>query len=173
MDGGWLRAGQGFHFDGWDGAIRVPDAESLRFTNSVTITAWVKVLSYPSPGRGVSQFVFRGDDRSGKAPYSLGVEHDGMLAFTINSGSGATTLRAPIPLDRFVHVAASLDDATGWMSLRFNGERVAEVTTAFRPFRDSDPGAHRGIGIGNQAARPDSAFNQPFYGVIDEVTISG
>lgn len=164
--------GQGFHFNGVDGALRVPDSESLRFTRSLTITAWVKVLSYPSPGQSIAEIVFRGDDRGGLDPYVLGVQHDGMLVFAIDSGSGSTQLRAPIPLNRFIHVTASLEDATSRMTLAFNGERVADTTTPYRPFRDLDPNANPGIGIGNHGARPNAGYNQPFHGILDEITIS-
>lgn len=164
--------GQGFHFNGVDGAIRLPDSPSLRITGSLTITAWVKVLGLPSAGQGIAEIFFRGDDRLGLDPYVLGVQHDGMLVFSIDSGAGSTQLRVPMPMGRFVHVTASLDDRTSQMRILFNGQVVAETTTPFRPFRDLDSGANPGIGIGNHGARPNGGFNQPFHGVIDEVTIS-
>ncbi len=165
--------GQGFHFNGVDGALRLPDAECFRFTRSLTISAWVKVLSYPSPGQGIAQILFRGDDRGGLDPYFLAVEEDGMLVFGVDSGSGATYLRVPIPLHRFTHVTASLDDASGKMRILFNGHLVADATTPHRPFRDLDSSARPGLGIGNHGSRPDNTWNQPFHGVIVEVTLSG
>jgi hypothetical protein len=46
------------------------------------------------------------------------------------------------------------------------------MVTAVRPFHDLATDAHPGIGIGNHASQPDSQYNMPFRGVLDEISIS-
>lgn len=164
--------GQGFYFDGKDGAVSVPDVEPLRLTKSLTISGWVRVDSYPPPTQDYGFVVFRGDDRPGLDPYFLGVQADGNLVFGITGESEATHLRAPIPTGKFLRVTASLDDHTGLMRLMFDDRIVAQTVTAVRPFHDLAPNAHPGIGIGNHASQPVSQYNMPFHGVLDEITIS-
>jgi hypothetical protein len=166
------RVGKGFFFNGTDGAVNVPDAEPLRLTKSLSISAWVRVDSYPAEEQDYGQIVFRGDERGGNDPYFLGVRHNGDIVFGVDSGNGYADVKTHIPLDWFIHVTASLDDATGRMLLLFDGRVMALNTTDVRPFRDLDPTAHPGVGIGNHACRPESRWNQPFHGIIDEVEIS-
>jgi hypothetical protein len=63
------------------------------------------------------------------------------------------------------HVAGTLENATGTMTLYVNGTVVNQTTTTIRPFGDLDRNSHPGIGIGNLK---DGA-GQGFDGLIDEV----
>ena len=40
-----------------------------------------------------------------------------------------------MPFGEFVHVAGTLDDATGWMRIYVNGVLAAQTQTSVRPFR--------------------------------------
>jgi hypothetical protein len=164
--------GQGFFFDGQDDAVSIPDVEALRLTQSLTISGWVRVDGYPPAGQDYGFVLFRGDDRPGLDPYFLGVRTDGNLVFGITSEREDAHLRAPIPLGKFIQVTASLDDHTGLMRLMFDGRVVAQAVTTVRPFHDLATDAHPGIGIGNHASQPDSQYNMPFHGVLDEISIS-
>lgn len=164
--------GQGFYFDGENDAVSVPDAETLRLTKSLTISGWVRVDSYPPAEQDYGFVVFRGDDRPGLDPYFLGVRADGTLVFGITGETDTAELRTRIPSGRFIRVTASLDDHTGLMRLMFDDRIVAQSVTAVRPFHDLAPGAHPGVGIGNHASQPDSQYNMPFHGVLDEISIS-
>src|SRR5688572_11726973 len=93
--------GDGFRFDGRDGAISIPDVEALRITGSLTLRAWVRVASYPPKGQDWGPIVFRGDDRGGRDPYFLSVDPDGDLVFAVDSGASMGIVRAPIPLHQF------------------------------------------------------------------------
>jgi len=73
-----------------------------------------------------------------------------------------------IPLGKFVFVAATLDDATGLMSLYEDGTLVDHVVTAIRPFADLDPTKNPGLGIGNAQS---ANYNNYFEGIIDDLKI--
>ncbi len=161
--------GQAFDFDGVDDGVRLPDSQSLQLTESLTIEGWVLVRSYP--GSGGAPVLFRGDDRMGLDPYVLEVRHDGNVRFVVNSlGSGAS-VAAPIPLNQLVHLAATLDDATGLMSLYLDGEVVSAGITDVRPFGDLDTNYDPGIGIGNHGGAPDYQYAYPLDGLIDELSV--
>jgi hypothetical protein len=146
---------QAFSFDGVDDRAQVADSESLKFTASMTIEGWVLVRGHSPTLPGY--ILARGDDRS--SSYTLGIDANGNLTFW--------GLSAPVPLGQLLHVAATLDDATGSMTLYENGAVVAQMVTADRPLGDLDPALHPGIGIGNS----NSSFNLPFNGLIDELSV--
>jgi hypothetical protein len=166
------KVGRGFAFDGVDDGLNLPDDPRLAFTRSLTLRAWVKCNGYPPPDQSWGMLVFRGDDRGGMDPYFLGIRHDGTLNFGVSSGPEDSSVQAPFPLGRFVQVTATLDDATGLQRLLYGERVVAETVTPIRPFRNLDPGAHAGIGIGNHARQGESVYNMPFRGIIDELTLS-
>ena len=82
--------GQAFDFDGDNDRVQLPDSESLKLTESLSIEGWVKVRSTPLAGRMI---LFRGDDRGGKDPYSMTiVSPEGNVQFSVTSlseGAGA------------------------------------------------------------------------------------
>jgi len=92
-------------------------------------------------------------EKAGLDPYSLTILPDGRMRFEIDGGNGAADLWAPVSLGQLIHVAATLDDATGSMKLYQNGSLVAQQIPTIRPFRDLDPTLHPGIGIQVHADR--------------------
>lgn len=151
----------------------VADADSLKFTASMSIEGWVLVRGFPTGTNGDDhgEILFRGDDQGGLDPYSLSVEPNGTLNFQVTDASNSSaSLAAPIATGQFIHVAATLDDATGTMRLYENGALVAQQVTTIRSFRDLDPASNPGIGIGNHGGYPTSPHNFPFYGLIDELS---
>ena len=161
--------GQAFDFDGVNDRVQLVDSESLKLTESMTIEGWINVRSVPSANNG--QIIFRGDDRGGLDPYALYASQAGEIGLHIGALTGAAGLTAPIPWGRFVHVAATLDDATGAMRLYVDGALAKEGVTEVRPFRDLDPASNPSIGIGNHGGYPTSPHNFPFDGLIDELAI--
>jgi hypothetical protein len=78
-------------------------------------------------------------------------------------------IEVPFPgLNQWIHVAGTLDDATGAMKLYINGNLVGLRETTVRPFALLDPLANPGLGIGNL----NSSGSEYFEGFIDEVRIS-
>ncbi|MEX2139362.1 MAG: protein kinase [Pirellulales bacterium] len=163
--------GQALTFDGVDDRVQVPDSPSLAFTESMTIEGWIRIASLPSTRNG-GLILFRGDDRGGLDPYALSVKPGGTLSFSIHSGTNeAVAIESAIPVGRFVHVAATLDDATGVMRFYLDGALVSEKVTAIRPFGKLDPASNPGIGIGNHGGYPATIHNFPFHGLIDELKV--
>ncbi len=165
--------GKAFSFDGQDDWAAVGNPTSLAFTNSFSIEGWIKVNGLPT-NYNFGSIMFRGDDRPGLDPYQLVILPNGDLQFLITGAPGTATagspaVEAPIPTGQFVHVAATLDDATGAMTLYENGAVVAQTTTTVRPFGALDPTQQPGVGIGNSNAL--SNYNIPFNGLIDELSV--
>ncbi|MEX2175045.1 MAG: LamG-like jellyroll fold domain-containing protein, partial [Pirellulaceae bacterium] len=141
------QVGQAFKLDGINDRIGVADSPSLALTGSLTIEGWIRTDMEPTAQHG--NVFFRGDDRGGLDPYWLSLEPGGHLLFQVESLKAAAGISAPLPIGRFVHVAATLDDSTGNMRLYLNGALKAEGVTAVRPFDALDPASNPGIGIGN------------------------
>jgi len=162
------QVGQAFSFDGVNDRINVADSPSLKLTQSLSIEAWIRVDGFPTSGGVV---LFRGDDRGGLDPYQLATTPDGTIKFLINSLTQGVSVQAPVPLGQFVHVAGTLDDATGAMKLYLNGALVAQLVTPIRPFGDLDPASNPGVGIGNHGGYPTTPHNFPFNGRIDDLKL--
>jgi hypothetical protein len=161
--------GQAFAFDpqnypyGVYTGVRIADQPYYALTNSLSIEAWIRP-------RGPGYVIFyRGDNRVGIDPYSLGTGLDNILGFTITDANGTSvSVAAPLTYDQWWHVAGTLDGASGKMSLYTNGTLAAQITTAVRPFGPLIPQDSPGIGIGNVN---DGFNNFPFRGDIDEVAL--
>lgn len=165
--------GQAFSFDGIGTGINVPDNDNLKITGSMTIDAWLYVKGFPSVAQGWGMIIFRGDIRGGLDPYFLAVNQDGKIVFYISDASRNEVYLStpPITTNQWLHVTATLDDATGLMRVYENGQVAAEYTTTIRPFRDLDPASYPGVGIGNHSSYPNNPVNYPFSGRIDELKV--
>jgi hypothetical protein len=162
------QVGQAFSFDGTDDSAKVADSSNLAFTASLTIEGWIKVNALPASGSH-GEIMFRGDDRSSLGPYSLSVELNGNLSFQITAVGNGSDIQTPISTGQWTHVAASLDDATGLMSLYVNGVLAAQSTSDVRPFATLDPTQNPAVGIGN--SNDPAHYNVPFNGLIDELSV--
>jgi hypothetical protein len=162
------KVGNAFSFDGTDDRLFIPDNPDLALRSSLTIEGWVNVNAFPSSGGGM--VFFRGDNRFGLDPIVVGVNPSGIMAFHIDSGNGTADVTAPISTNQWVYLAATLDAATGAMSLYLNGTLADQITTACRPFGALDPTANPGVGIGN-ANGGQGGYNVPFDGLIDELSV--
>jgi hypothetical protein len=155
-------------FDGGEHQrVFVPDDEAFELTGGLTLEAYVKVERRPG---FASQIVFRGDARGGLDPWFLRLCDDGRVVFVVtNDRNEASEVKSPdpLPLQTWLHVAGTLDDATGEQLLFVDGMEVARTRTAIRPFAVLG-GEAPGIGIGNLAY----GGNQGFCGAIDEVRIT-
>lgn len=160
------QVGQAIKFDGVDDRMLVADSPSLALTHSLSIEGWIKVNAIPTHDHG--EILFRGDSRGGLDPYSLAIETNGILNFQISSADNqGTNVGLVSPIGQFIHVAATLDDATGAMCLYQNGVLVSQIVTTIRPFGALDPNQQPAVGIGNA----NSTYNSPFNGLIDELKL--
>ncbi|MFO0892969.1 MAG: LamG-like jellyroll fold domain-containing protein [Isosphaeraceae bacterium] len=162
------KVGQTFSFDGVNDWASLGDPSSLAFTASMTIEGWIQVNGIPTSSN-FGTILFRGDNRGGMDPYQLVINPNGNLQFGINGTTAGASLEAPIATGQFVHVAATLDYATGVMRLYEDGVIVAETLTTARPFGPLDPTQNPGVGIGNSNYLAN--YNVPFNGLIDELSV--
>ncbi|HTB82083.1 MAG TPA: DUF4019 domain-containing protein [Candidatus Sulfotelmatobacter sp.] len=145
--------------------VKVTDRPEFELTKAMTITGWIRV-------RGTGYMIFwRGDNRPGLDPYSLSMQGNHDLRFTICNENGLSAMvDADIPYDEWIHIAATLDRNTGYSRLRLytNAVLAAEAKTDLRPFGELQSGASPGVGIGNVN---DGGNTFPFLGDIDELAL--
>jgi hypothetical protein len=133
---------------------------------SLSIQGWI----YPRGQGGI--FFLRGDDRAGLDPYQFELNdasHPGTVGFDLeNSANQVVTLRAPVQLNQWQHVAGTFDGTTGDMRLYINGSLASQTTTTLTPLTTLDPAYNPGIGIGNV----EGTFNDfNFNGYVDEISL--
>ncbi len=165
----WLEGkfGKALWFDGEDDWVQIPDNETLRVDEAVTVMAWINTETYTFPGSDWQGILAKSNlPRS----YSLYTMVGGKLHF---STSGATpqpyygsVSTATIPLDEWVHVAAVAETSEkgGSHTYYVNGELGGEKSL---PDFKTLPGDQDTSDV--FIAR--KAVVQPFLGFIDEVRI--
>ncbi len=163
--------GQAFYFNGRTGRISLTDPEELKLTGSMTLDLWIKAESVPRPDRLGTQIVFRGDERDACDPFHLTLLASGELQWGVESLTDTAEVRTPLPLRRWVHVLATLDDATGLLSLFLDDALVSQTVTIVRPYYALDETNLPSIGVGNHGGTHRSRRNMPFHGAIDELKI--
>ena len=143
--------------------IQIADQPAYALTNSLSIETWIRPR-----GDGYNIF-WRGDNRPGLDPYSLGMQGNNTVGFVITDANGnSASVSAPLAYNQWWYVAATLDGASGTLSLYTNGTLAAQISTRVRPFGALIPQDSPGIGIGNVN---DGFNNFPFTGDIDEVSL--
>ncbi len=151
--------------------VGIADNPLLALTHSLTLEAFIKARPLQPGTGGFGVIVMRADNRPGLDPYVLGMQGPGnVVSFQIEDANNqAAYLSATIPYDQWLHVAGTLDDATGAMKLYVNGIEVASTTTAIRPLGSLDPLWSPGLSIGEDYT---GQYGECFNGLIDEVRIS-
>ena len=161
--------GEAFVFDfgqnpgaGFTG-VRIPDQTAYLLTNSLSIEGWIRPT-----GDGYVIF-WRGDNRTGFDPYSLVMQGNNVLGFTITDGNNnMVSIFTPLFYNQWWHVAGTLDGGTGTMSLYTNGVLAVQTNTTVRPLGSLNAADSPGIGIGNVN---DGANNFPFTGDINQISL--
>ena len=159
------------------GVVQVPDSPSLALTRSMTFEGWLRIDS--DGGTVIERRGGLGVDL--RQSYSVLII-SGRLYFAIYYNSSRQEIDIfspnPLPLNQFVHFAATLDDATGQMKLYINGSLIAQRTITQRPF-DLDPNSNPGVNIGNINGITDElsvynrALSAPEIQVIYNAGIAG
>jgi hypothetical protein len=151
-----------------DQGIFIQDNPLFQLTSSLTLEAFINSQANPIADAG--QILFRGDDRPGLDPYYLALTTSGNLLFQIeNATYNAIGLQtdSPLQLNRWYHVAGTLDNSSGQMRLYVDGVLQKSTTTSIRPLATLDSQTNPGLGIGTI-----QSFTQRFNGFIDEVRVS-
>jgi hypothetical protein len=134
-------------FNGSNQRIFIPDDRLFRLTHSLTLEAYINLRAFRNNGSS-QDIIFRGDDRIGLDPYRLDVV-DNLLRFQVtNANNEMAPVTAPLPgINQWIHVAGTLDDATGVIAVYINGRLAASKATNIRPFAFLDPTEAPGLGI--------------------------
>ena len=133
--------------------LEIPDSPAYALTNAFTIEGWVR------PRQNGYVIFWRGDISS-LDPYSLSMQGNTTLNFTVTGSSGANaTLSATLPYNNWYHVGATYNH--GVMMLYTNGVLAAQTITAVVPVLSSRMSDKPGIGVGNVN---DGQNNFPFIG---------
>ncbi|HTJ01004.1 MAG TPA: LamG-like jellyroll fold domain-containing protein [Dongiaceae bacterium] len=151
--------------------ISVPDQPAYALTHSLSIDGWINSAG---PTGTSGEILWRGDCRAGFDPYAFGLNGDNTLSFQVTDASGtpaAVNTLVPLPPNQWWHVAATLDDSTGNMSIYVNGVLAAQTNTALRPFGSLLPDQEPSLGIGNTGTTCWDYI--PFNGDLDEISLYG
>ncbi|MBI4903539.1 MAG: choice-of-anchor D domain-containing protein [Acidobacteria bacterium] len=165
------RVGQAFQFDGTTGYARIGNPANLRFTNAVSIEAWINPRATRT---GVLSAIttkwaqiFADTPDSDSYGLWLNTTSAGVRLFSALHLTGAREPNVEggtIPLNTWSHVAMTYDGASGRYTLYVNGQQVAAQTVPGQIFA-----SNRNVLIG----REDSFLTRNFDGLIDEVGLYG
>ena len=127
--------GKALWFDGVDDYIEVPDSESLRVDEAVTIMAWLNVERLGFTGTDYQGVMAKGNTFRSYSLYThvpTSGLHFSTSALVANTFHGSTTAGKTIALDEWVHVAAiaETDDTGGSHTYYINGEPAGNTNFA-------------------------------------------
>jgi hypothetical protein len=148
---------------GW---VRVPSSPALdRITKALSIAAWVNRTSNPVDNGTV---LSRQYGTSAWDHYNIAFDPTGRLRFFLNTYAGSASFVLatpdPVPLGRWVHVAAVYDGATA--RIYQDGVEVARKTAAVTFRTATTP-----VTMGGEINGPSEVIEETFTGFIDEVSL--
>jgi len=152
------RLDQALQFDGVDDFVEVPDDQTLRVYDEVTVMAWINAERYDAPNGEAWQGIL--SKSNSPRSYSFYTEASGTLHF---STSGVGPLSTPdVPLNEWVHVCAMV--IGGHIEFYINGEAAGTSSSGIVLPGDADTATFV-IGRTNEGA------NRSFLGMIDDVRV--
>jgi hypothetical protein len=166
------RFGKALLFNGINQFVRVTDANSLRLTQSFTLSAWVQ----PAASLATFKAVIYKDGGSNESPYSLygvigsfgGCTAGGYTGIvTVNGANGpeySACNSLPLQTGVWTHIAVTYDNATGQLKLYRMGALV-QTTAASGYMEPSTVATPLDLRIGG------SEFGENWQGLIDEVRV--
>lgn len=162
--------GKALWFDGVDDHVQVPDSESLRVHEAVTVMAWINAERHGFPGTNYQGVVAKGNPPRSYSLYTH-VPSEG-LHFSTSAAAptpyyGSVTSGKKVALNEWVHVAVVAETAKNGGSHKYyiNGEPAGE-----KPFPELTalPGDSDTAPVLIGRTPEGSRF---FLGAIDEVRI--
>ena len=160
---------QAFNFNGDAGAsyVLVPDAPALRFTNAMTVEAWVNLKTFM--GANAREIVSKfGGPYFNQASYTFSIDPATQEAYFIviaYAGGTSTTVYSSttIPPNQWVHLAGTYDGST--VNIYVNGQLSGTTPWTQGIFPGDNPLV---IGCTLQDGSVPTSF---FNGQIDEVSL--
>lgn len=169
----WLvpggRYGNALSFDGLTQSLDVPDVNSLDFTQSFTLSAWINPAAVQSDFRSV---ISKSSDPTAH-PYDLFASTQDFFCPTTGAGSIAAAVNTngvlgprfavcapPAPINQWTHIAATYDGAN--LRLYVNGIEAAGSPVPATGYIEPSAGA---LVLG------DSEYSEAFNGILDEVRV--
>lgn len=143
------------------GHVWIPDNPLLQLTHGMTLEAYVHAGNQTQS----CLLILRGDSRYAFDPYYLSLNTQGTAQFLVAPKKGKASYIItpdPVPKDRWFHIAATLDDATGVQSIYVDGNLVVSTVTDKRAFGPLVKKDHAGLAIGSNIA-----------GGVDDCTLTG
>jgi len=159
------KIGLGQKFDGNDDYIRIKSSPSLKITNAITISAWIKRLRINDYQSIFSKPTASGSDKHGNFEFYISCENNGLAFDSINTQPHFLVTSCDAAkiddTDKWHHIAISRTD-TGLVKFYVDGKMVSSST-----MNGMFPIDANIIKIG-----ASSLSNSYFYGYIDEVRLS-
>jgi hypothetical protein len=162
--------GMTYDLSGRKSGIYFGDPQTLKLTESMTVSLWINPRSYVNDGPG-AQILFRGDDRGGVDPYYMAIHGDGTINFSVQDETQrGMRVTAELPLHKWSQITANWDSETGFMKMWLDGVLVGMARTTVKPFANLDRGWTPGVSVGN-VQNDKGPHNQPFNGMISDLRL--
>ena len=155
--------GTAFSFDGVDDYVQVGDKANLRFTDALTMSAWIYPTAAAIPGSNDGGGIIVNKE----GEYEIARFADGTIRWAIANSSGLwfwTNTGVVAPQNQWAHVAAVYD--AGAVRVYINGSLVQTFALSGSTIGDNLPGSDD-FRIGAR----QGGFSQEFQGRIDDVRV--
>jgi hypothetical protein len=175
-------SGSALVFNGWSSVVSLP-AEKAPFlyrrfnrevdTEQFSLEAWVAIKAYPWNWAPIVQ-----QCDWGKNGYFLGVDYFGHLGFKMASGGAWFDLVSTrvLPRNRWVHVAATYERASGMMYIYIDGEKAGELEASGRELfmaASNSRAAELDVRVGKGVAMKPAMPIRPFFTDVSEFAFDG
>ena len=150
--------GNGLDFDGADDHVVVPQAASLNFSTSHSMTLWVRPAAWPASGQNATFLAKRTF-----ANYYFEMGDTGLASGGFYDGGTYRGFTAPgaLALGTWYHLAAVFDDTGNTYKVYINGVEVLNTGAAWVPQ----------VQVGNLYIGTLEASIQFFTGALDEIRL--
>ncbi|MGH9844866.1 MAG: LamG-like jellyroll fold domain-containing protein [Blastocatellia bacterium] len=151
------KVGNGLSFDGVNDYVNLGNPTHLRFTDAITLSAWVKIDTFTNSGRIITK-----GGQPGSRGWALTVESGGYANFQIAKDTSTliSVISGALATGQWIHLAGVYEPGVA-LRIYVNGALVASNTTSI-PSAQFNSALNVNIG-----RRPSNATY--FDGTIDEV----
>jgi hypothetical protein len=154
-----------------DNAVVIPDEPQLNFSNNVafTLACWIMPYTnyYASSGGNSGALIAKGYGNGGEQ-YVMDITGS-YFRFFVKNASGVFngfTVTNTVTSNVWQHVAATYDGYSGLETLYVNGQMITNAVLPGSLLANAWP-----VSIGNRVAGIATAYNLPFFGVMQDARI--